>query len=467
MNAKPSDSDEVDSSHPYPKKEFFDVTDRWFDINCVFCEEKFKEESELMLHLLAHEDFKRDLTLDEVSEILSTTIKEDYTNKLITFISYLLTFTAEDQINLIFSGKSSAGKSYLPIEIAKYFPEESVITYAGASATSFFHDRGDFDKEKHIITIDLSRKILLFLDQPHYTLLEKLRPMLSHDLKKLTYKITDRNMKAGLRTKTVELIGYPTVVFCSAKLTLDEQEKTRCIMLSPESSQEKLNKSLELIARMLADKLNFIKTLRSDSKRRFLKLRIKALSECNIPRVIIRDTENILEQFKGDRKYLLARHQRDFPRLLSLIKGMALLNFFNREKDPVTKTIYANDEDVEQGLKLYEEIAQSNELGIQPEALDIYLKIILPSYVNNEGISRKEIGRLYWEEYHEHISDWKLRDQLIPSLESSGLIYLDQDPNDKRKFLVYPNYSPKKATIDQTYTEEGKGLQLENEVVKT
>ena len=53
---------------------------------------------------------------------------------------------------------------------------------------SFFHDAAGYDKEKNIYIIDLSRKILIFLDQPHNQLLERLRPILSHDKKEIRLK---------------------------------------------------------------------------------------------------------------------------------------------------------------------------------------------------------------------------------------------------------------------------------------
>ena len=36
------------------------------------------------------------------------------------------------------------------------------------------------------------------------------------------------------------------------------------------------------------------------------------------------------------------------------------------------------------------------------------------------------------------MSDWLLRQQIIPILETAGLIVQVPDPNDKRKQLVYP-----------------------------
>jgi len=77
----------------------------------------------------------------------------------------------------------------------------SKIAYS--SPTAFFHDKGTWDEEKEMITINLENKILIFLDQPHNQLLERLRPLLSHDQKELSYKITDKREKLGLRTKNV------------------------------------------------------------------------------------------------------------------------------------------------------------------------------------------------------------------------------------------------------------------------
>jgi hypothetical protein len=35
------------------------------------------------------------------------------------------------------------------------------------------------------------------------------------------------------------------------------------------------------------------------------------------------------------------------------------------------------------------------------------------------------------------IDDWQFRQQIIPMLETAGLIYEEQDPNDKRKMLIF------------------------------
>lgn len=190
------------------------------------------------------------LTVEEVKKILGTTVKRDDDNKIICFLVMLLTYTEEDQINLGFLAGSSTGKSYIPIELAQYFPTDDVVKLGYASPTAFFHELGEVEEEpftkRKIIHINLRRKILIFLDQPHDQLLMRLRSLLSHDEKEIMFKITDKREKAGLRTKTVIVHGFPTVIFCTAKFELEEQEKTRLLLLSPEVSQEKLRESIFL-----------------------------------------------------------------------------------------------------------------------------------------------------------------------------------------------------------------------------
>jgi hypothetical protein len=46
---------------------------------------------------------------------------------------------------------------------------------ATASPRAFYHDHGTWDDEKKQLVVDLRGKILVFLDQPHYMLMEALR----------------------------------------------------------------------------------------------------------------------------------------------------------------------------------------------------------------------------------------------------------------------------------------------------
>ncbi|MEM3824386.1 MAG: hypothetical protein QXH87_05570, partial [Candidatus Bathyarchaeia archaeon] len=231
------------------------------------------------------EDVNKTLTIDDLIQILGSTVKHDDENKAITFLTMLLTYTEEDQINIGYLAESSTGKSYIPLELSWYFPQEDVIKLGYASPTAFFHDYGvlmhkegihvnfemkpnkaaikeDLEIEKGKVSkdavesaykremrkwkellkgsyymVNLHQKIVIFLDMPHDLLLQRLRSLLSHDDREIVLKITDKREKGGLRTKTIVIRGYPTVLFCSAKFSIADQEKTRLLLLSPEISQ--------------------------------------------------------------------------------------------------------------------------------------------------------------------------------------------------------------------------------------
>ncbi|RLE41404.1 hypothetical protein DRJ19_05930 [Candidatus Woesearchaeota archaeon] len=383
-------------------------------------------------------DLQRPISIEELSEILSSTIKYDEANKVITFLCMLLNYTDQDQMNIAFNAESSTGKSYIPLEVASYFPQEDVMIRAYTSPTAFFHDEGEWVKELKIKFIDLEKKILIFLDQPHDMLLQRLRPLLSHDKRELTIKITDRRQKNGLRTKTVVIRGFPTVIFCSSKFAMDEQERTRLLILSPEVAQEKLKASILLLAEKLSDRKRFMEDLENDPKRRWLKSRVALIKSANIEEIIIKpeDMDYIVEKFFADHRHLIPRHQRDFPRLIALIKAHALLNLYSRERTEDGHSIYATREDIEEGYRLYKMVSEANELGLPPEVYDIYVKVLKP-HLNDEGITRREFAEYYYEVYHKPLGIRRLN-EILKLLSSVGLIREDPDPNDKRYKRIYP-----------------------------
>ncbi|MEM4713865.1 MAG: hypothetical protein QXQ61_04870 [Candidatus Bathyarchaeia archaeon] len=423
------------------------------------------------------------LTVGDVISILGSTVKHDDQNKAITFLTMLLTYTEEDQINLGFLAESSSGKSYIPLEISAYFPQEDVIKLGYASPTAFFHDYGtlmlkegipvnfelkpnkasikeDLEVEKGDVSreevervykremrrwrellkgsyylVDLHQKILIFLDMPHDQLLQRLRSLLSHDDKTICLKITDKRDKGGLRTKSVVIRGFPTVIFCSAKFSLADQEKTRLLLLSPEISQEKLRESIALKIEKEADREAFLKRLMEDPKRRMFIERVKRIKEARIKQIIIPEEYRslIYQQFLEDHRFLVPRHQRDISRLLALIKAHALLNFMHRKR--VNDSIIVEKEDVEAGFQLYYGIAESNEMGLSPEIYNIYQKI--KPHISSEGIIRNDFQKIYYTIFHKPLGQKRCQ-EILDILTSCGLLIedVDQDKRRKRYYLA-------------------------------
>ncbi len=408
------------------------------------------------------EDEKKELSPEEISNILSLTVKGDDTNKIITFICMLNAYTDNSQFNISFRSPSSTGKSYIPLEISSLFPKEDLMKIAYSSPSSFYHDGGTWDDENEIVRVDLERKIMIFIDQPHDELLKRLRPLLSHDERELIYKITDKRERKGLRTKNVLIRGYPSVIFCTAKMKNDEQESTRSFILSPETSSEKIKDSIYLKSLKLGNPSSFNKMLVSDSKRRALKNRIRNIKTAKINDVIIENPEEIAKKFMNNYPRLKPRYSRDFERLFSLIKGFALINFLNRRVEN-ERDVAANETDVKNAFEIWKSISESQELGIPPYIYRIYTDVILHLFRENNkknddilGLSRKDIMSVYLDVYGRPINEWQLKNEIIPVLESSGLIVQEKDPDDGRKLLVYVTYPTPSEYIDNENDENSE-----------
>lgn len=412
------------------------------------------------------------LTPKELIEILGLTIKHDEENKIVTFLCELSAYTENAQFNISYNAPSSTGKSYIPIEIARLFPEKDVIELGHCSPTAFFHDVGEYNKELKGYIVDLSHKILIFLDQPHNELLARLRPMLSHDKKEISLKITDKNQKFGLRTKNVLLRGYPSVIFCTAGLKIDEQEATRFLLLSPEINQEKIRQGISEIIKKEADNDSYKEWLEENPDRKLLKERIQAIKAENVREIKIANREEVQRRFLRQNNILKPRHQRDIKRLISLIKALALLNLWWREKDGLTIT--ASEEDIEYAFEIWGKISVSQELNLPPYVYKLYQEVILPAWYEKNGcrndgfveatgtlgLSRQEILSMHFKVYGRMLDVSQLRKEILPMLETAGLITQEPDPNDKRNKLVYPTVlSP--ISKEEKYRGNEGGVQNE------
>lgn len=409
------------------------------------------------------------LTADQLIETLGLTIKYDAENKLATFLCELSAYTENSQFNISYNAPSSTGKSYIPTEIARLFPQDDVMEIAYCSPTAFFHDAGQYDKEKNQYLVDLSNKILIFLDMPHNELLARLRPLLSHDKKEITLKITDKSQKAGLKTKNILLRGFPSVIFCTAGLKIDEQEATRFLLLSPEVNQEKIQQSISAIISKEANSKDFVSWLEENPDRMLLKERIRAIKLEKIKDINIASKERIEEKYLRDNKTLKPRHQRDIKRLLSIVKSFALLNVWWRERSG--STITANDADIDAAFKLWEKIAVSQELNLPPYIYNLYTEVIVPLWnaknagqgtdytllASKAGLTRQEVLDKHLTVYGRMLNSNQLRQQILPMLETAGLIIQEQDPSDKRKMLIYPS-SPKQLSDGTEYSDTQGGV---------
>jgi hypothetical protein len=455
------------------------------------------------------------LSLERLQQILGTTIMYDDNLKAMLFLIALLTYTDTEQTNVFMTGETCAGKTYDVKEILWYFPKEDIIDYHGASPTSFFHspdavwvdgeyllpldmalkpskDSDEAKKaswrellSKSVLLRDLSRKIIVFYDMPHAKLLENLRGVLSHDKEVCYYSITDRQERCGFRTKRVAIKGFFTCIFCTASTFLDEQESSRNFLLTPETSEAKIKACLDLDSRRNTD-VDFSFWHETDQDRNFLKGHVKILKMLGINKVML--DENLEKQLREWFEKQLThgykpKDNRDMPRLRALAKGFALLNWqthkiasdpepdeplhlepedLNSEAEPMDfekeptekpeKILWCTQTDVDVAIRLYSSIIKSNELGLSPEAYEVWTKVVQP-ILNDNGISIRDVHKMYFNVYKRQSNDRRLRD-MLKLYPQKGLCIEQKDGRELRYFPISQEPKAEPKPITQTVQQK-------------
>ena len=277
-----------------------------------------------------------------------------------------------------------------------------------------------------------------------------------------------------MKTKNVLLKGYPAVIFCTAGLRIAEQEATRFLLLSPEVNHEKIRQGILESIKKEADAESYKSWLDENPERKLLKERIRAIKLEGIREIKIASHQKVIDRFLSENKVLKPRHQRDIKRLASLIKSFALINLWWRDRNGTTIT--ANEDDIEQAFKIWDAISISQELNLPPYIYNLYQEVILKAWNDKNsnrdegfaetmgelGLSRQELLQKHFEVYGRMLDTNQLRQQILPMLETAGLIVQEADPSDKRKILIYPTALSTKSP-EQRNSESGGGVSTSKE----
>lgn len=386
----------------------------------------------------------KEMSVEDIASVLNLTIKHDNANKVITFLAMLLAYTEDSQLNVMFNAGSSTGKTYICTEISKLFPEQDVKVYGKTSPTAFYYNENLMkkDEETEQSYIDLERRILIFSEQPNTQLLENLRAFLSHDNKRTPFAITNRG-KNGKNTATEGyILGFASTFFCTANMRVDEQEQTRSLILSPESTQDKITDAINISISRGSNKSAYDARLKNNEARRLLMDRIEYIKRLDVGSINIQDGGYLKTRFMEKRRAMQPKTQREIAHFMSLVKGMALINAPFRNNNG---KIIATNKDIDEAMKLWSVINESMFFGVSPQVLDIYKTQILPAYYSvNEGrtkakgITYDEFTREYYRNTGSYPNVDMFRKMYIPALQCAALISYEKDEDDKRQKLITP-----------------------------
>jgi hypothetical protein len=259
--------------------------------------------------------------------------------------------------------------------------------------------------------IDLSNKIIIFLDTPSQQLLSGLLPLLSHDKYEIEYEFTDTHN--GIKTKNNVLRGWPAVIIAQAldysKSPRFPEYQRRFITTNPKMTKEKYNEAINLIFdKCSKPDLIYQHEIVSDKEKDKAKEIIKGLKEqiqeicSNVQpgknNVILPFRDLILQSIPKEKALDMTRANR----LSTYLSFLPIVYFHKRPRLTIVKkgdisiqTIpIATFEDLQNTISLME---YSD--GVRPYILEWYYEVLLKAFeektepdlkVNSKGEELKE-----------------------------------------------------------------------------
>lgn len=416
------------------------------------------------------------------------TIKRE--DSLIRLVLYtgLSTYT-KDPLNLGIIAPTSEGKTYAVSEVINLFPKQDVWKIGSMSPKVLIREQGilvDWDnqpiqkeiqklnkmirKEKNEdkkdelleqrktlyenskMLIDLSNRILVFLEPPHLETWAILKPILSHDSWEIEHPYVYKADKS-LEVKHVVTRGWPACIFCSAKddssWSMWPEIQSRFFIASPNMIKQKYQDSNKLIGQkkglpsLVQQQLIVSDEDVAIAKKCILLLTHKLLSNREnhnwIPfHSILSDS---LPSEKGP-------DVRITDRLFSLLNLITKINAYNRPK-----LVYGNETlaislltDLEEVLKLTHNLS-----GLPSYKLEFFINVFVPLYLSREypfskgddiedkiAVYSNELADYYKERKGKSLTTDNIKKTYLEELKNNGLIDDFKSIVDKRMNGYYP-----------------------------
>jgi hypothetical protein len=413
---------------------------------------------------------------------LEKTVKYDIPIKIAVLMAGISTYN--DPINLSLKGDSGVGKTYVSSQTVDYFPKEDVVKLGGMTPKAIIREHGvlmdaegkpiideypekpnrqdykdgnnrydkeafedakaDYEKKKKAYLekmkgsynlIDLTNKILLFLETPSPDTIDMLKPILSHDALEIPYKFVDKTKNGPMKVVNVRVRGWPASIFLSVDKSHMTEFATRTFTATPSSDKSKI----EAANQVTMEKESAPWEYEGDTKEKIMTQNLIR----KIKGIIATQKIKVVNPFKILQEIFpksIARDMRDFQHFTQLVKCFTVLRFFQRPIITVANKKYAviSITDVLEAKAVFDEIAESTRTGTDQKMIDFYHNFVSKHNENN-GVTLEDLTIEYNEKNKETpLSDWALRFYL-KRLNKIGYVDIREgiDP-DKRKKRYFP-----------------------------
>lgn len=294
----------------------------------------------------AIENLKQTNLLEQtLQDMQQSGIQGEEENSMILYIA-MTSRKTKDPLSVICLAKSGVGKSYLMEKVAECMPAEDTKEHTQFSGNSFYYYRREEIRGKVFLIEDLDgAQAVLF---PIRELQTK---------KRISKTVTVKDKNGQLRTITLIVEGPVSVIGCTTREKVYEDNANRAILIYLDSSKEQDEKIMNYQKQHRAG-------LVETHKEKLLQEKLKNMQRVLEPVRVINPFATLIDLPKE-----IFKPRRTLPLLLSFIEAVTFYHQYQREQKADGQTgeifIEVNPQDIEQSFKLLQDILfrKSDELS--------------------------------------------------------------------------------------------------------
>jgi len=415
--------------------------------------------------------------IEQIENYLNSIIKLDPRLVKLLVRVYFSSYT-NNPINTAILAPSSEGKTFATVEVSKIFPEKDIIKVGRLSPTALIHQEGFYidedgnnieeevdsldekilnskgkeqaklKKELRVlmkrarICVDLTHKTLLFLDNPSPATFEVLKPIMSHDVKEITYMTTGDKLKV----KKSVIRGWPAFIFCSAKNEekneVWQEINTRVVVTAPNSDVAKYAAANKATALKLS-RPTWARDPEEIEAEKWARLYVKELKSCLVGQCK-GDNNPIINVFDAPLANLFSSKEgvdmRHFRRLMDFIHLETQINseynpelIFEDKNDRTVKSIFTTIDDIDAACEVLGGIST-----IDPEKIKFYhnvFKTTVADTKDEDGVTTKQLAEVYTLVTGKPTTPKKILENYCKPLKDAGILYAKENPNNAQQNL--------------------------------
>jgi DNA-binding MarR family transcriptional regulator len=280
-----------------------------------------------------------------IQDLAASGIQGEAENALILLLA-MTSRKTPDPISVICLARSGAGKSYLMEKVANCIPEEDKKEHTQFTGNSFYYYKREEIRNKVFVVKDLEGAL---------SVLFPMRELQSE--KKISKTITRKGRDGKLETITLVVEGPVSVIACTTKESVYEDNANRSILIYLDDSKEQDERIMNYQKRYRAGLIDSYQEKEIQTKLQQMQKVLEPIKVINPFAPIIEVPQEVFKK------------RRTLPMLLNFIEAITFYNQYQREQTADQSTgevqIETHPNDIEWGFKLLSDVLfrKSDELS--------------------------------------------------------------------------------------------------------